>query len=201
MAATVTFVNRRQHMLARFILAILTIAMFLNSKAVYAEQMIPPKPPKPRLQPYRTFLHVQRYMIENTGDPQHPIANVKIVIKTPSGQELELPGNREYWPIGNGQFQEINRIYELPWEIIKDDGFTFSMTMVNQRSFIKPCKFEVVTLSQFNRSYVCRVDEDWQTRKNIPPERLDKEAIQIRVFTDLAHTPKNQIPKDAIAIR
>ncbi|MCB0416360.1 MAG: hypothetical protein H6617_08155 [Bdellovibrionaceae bacterium] len=162
------------------------------------------------IEPYRTFIEIQRYEIENNGeDPQaQPISNVKLEVKFPQDPadkeaprlEMELPGNGQYWPIGNGQVQEIKRTLELPWKYIAKDGFTFEIQMVRKGSWMKPCVFEVTQLSEFNRAYVCRTDLDWQKKRGVPEERLDKEGVQIRVFTD-KNTPKKQIPTDAIAIR
>ncbi|MCB0403405.1 MAG: hypothetical protein KDD51_01370 [Bdellovibrionales bacterium] len=162
------------------------------------------------VEPYRTFIEIQRYEIENNGeDPQaQPISNVKLEVKFPKDPadaeaarlEMELPGNGQYWPIGNGQVQEIKRTLELPWKYVVKDGFTFEIQMVRKGSWMKPCVFEVTQLSEFNRAYVCRTDLDWQKKRGVPEQRLDKEGVQVRVFTD-KNTPKRQIPTDAIAIR
>ena len=63
-----------------------------------------------------------------------------------------------------------------------------------------PCDFEVTSLSQFNRSYVCHTDINWQTNQKIAADRIDKEGIQIRAFTDKNSQPK-EIPQDTIALR
>lgn len=162
------------------------------------------------IEPYRTFIEIQRYEIENNGeDPaSQPISNVKLEVKFPQDPadkevepiEMELPGNNQYWPVGNGQVQEIKRTVELPWKYVVKDGFTFQIQMVRKGSWMKPCVFEVTQLSEFNRAYVCRTDIEWQKKRGIPEDRLDKEGVQIRVFTD-KNTPKRQMPTDAIAIR
>ncbi len=179
--------------------ALLLIASGRNS---YAEKdSLQVIPPIPVIKPYRTFIHIQRFTEDNTGDIKHPIANAKLRVQFPNGKQIELPESGGYWPVGNGQVQEINRIYELPWEFIKNDGFKFSITMVNKRSKIKPCEYEVSNLSEYNRSYVCRIDEDWQRKKRIPEDQLDREAVQIRVFAVHEHSSKTETPKDSIAIK
>lgn len=157
----------------------------------------------PPVKPYRTWIQIQRYQVENSGEGLGSISNVRLVITFPGptekGTVVELPGGGQYWPIGNGQVQEINRTFELPFKYIQKDGFQFRIQMIRKGAWIKPCEFDVVQLSQFNRSYVCRTDVEWQKKRGIPEEKLDKESLQIRVLTDL-ELPKRQLPTDAIAI-
>jgi len=162
-----------------------------------AEELGPNNPP---IQPYRAFITIQRYNVENNGEPTHPISNVKLEITFPNKKTVELPGQGQYWPIGNGQVQEINRTYEIPWEMITNDGFKFAIQMIRKGSKMDPCQFEIVQLSQFNRSYICRTDINWQMNQKTPEEKLDKEGIQIRVFTNRNSAP-SEIPAGAIAIR
>jgi hypothetical protein len=63
-----------------------------------------------------------------------------------------------------------------------------------------PCEFEISQLSQFNRGYICRTDTNFQASKNLPPEQIDKEGIQLRVFSDKNSRP-NDIPREAIALK
>ncbi len=166
----------------------------------------------PMIEPYRTFITIQRYQINNNGKGVDSISNVKLQIKFPGQvdadgkiktQDVELPGNGEYWPIGNGQVQEIDRTFELPYKYIENDGFKFEVHMLPKGNSIDPCKFEVVTLSQFNRAYICRTDVEWQRKKRIAEDKLDEESFYVRVFTDRldSGTTKKDIPTNAIAIR
>lgn len=157
------------------------------------------------IKPYRTWITVQRYNMESNGDAAQPISNVRLEVQfpTPKGsaeQKMSLPESGQFWPIGNGQVQEINRNFEVPWAWIQNDGFVFTVQMVRKGAEMLPCRFEVTTLSQFNRSYVCKTDTGWQATNHIPPEKHDKESIQVRVFTDLNSKP-NEIPNDAIALK
>lgn len=173
-----------------------------------APTAIPPKPATMEaaqpstaaVKPYRTFITVQQYAIENNGDVNQPISNVRLEFKFPNKIEFLLPENDQYWPIGNGQVQEINRTYEVPWAFIQKDGFNFTIQMVRKGTKLLPCNFEVTQLSQFNRSYVCKTDVVWQTNQKIPEDKIDREALQVRVFTDLNSRPK-EIPDNAIALR
>jgi hypothetical protein len=151
------------------------------------------------VKPFRTFIAIQRYNMENNGETSS-ISNVRLVVTFPNGGKVPLPEASQFWPIGNGQAQEINRVYELPWAYIKNDSFRFTIQMERRGSLMLPCNFEVVQLSQFNRSYTCHTDTAWQLEKHIPPEKQDREGIQIRVFNDKLSEPK-EIPQDAIAIR
>jgi len=63
-----------------------------------------------------------------------------------------------------------------------------------------PCNFDITALSQFNRAYVCKVDEGFQRRDRVAEQNLDREGVQIRVFTDLNSEP-NEVPTDSIALR
>ena len=156
--------------------------------------------PKAPVKPYRTWIAIQRYNMENNGESNQPISNVRLEVKFPNGTKHQLPESGQFWPIGNGQVQEINRTYEVPWAWVQNDGFVFEIQMVRKGSEFLPCRFEVATLSQFNRAYVCKTDTAWQANNRITPELMDKESIQIRVFTDLNSKP-NEIPSDSIALK
>lgn len=154
-----------------------------------------------RVEPYRTFVTIQRYVVESNGEPNNPISNVRIAVTFPNGSKLELPEAGQWWPIGNGQAQEINRTFELPWQVVSaKDGFKFKIQMERKGSVMLPCEFEVAQLSQFNRAYNCQTDVAWQTQQKLSPEKIDKEGIQIRVFTSKNSTAK-EIPTDAIALK
>ena len=151
-----------------------------------------------QIKPYRTFITLMRYNMKQNGEPSNPISNVRLDITFPNNMKLGLPESGQFWPIGNGQAQEINRTYEVPWAYIQNDEFKFQIQIVRKGSKYLPCNFDVVTLSQFNRSYVCHVDMAWQS--NLKPEEQDDEGIQIRVFTDKNSEPKD-VPNDAIALK
>lgn len=153
----------------------------------------------PVAKPYRTFVTIQKYTVENSGS-HHPQSNVRLEITFPGGSKVALPENGQYWPIGNGQVQEINRTFEIPWSAVKNDGFQFRLQMVRQGSKLLPCEFDVSSLSQFNRSYVCHTDVNWQLDQKVASENVDKEGVQIRVFTDKNSQP-NEIPQNSIALR
>lgn len=152
------------------------------------------------IKPYRTWITIQRYSMDNNGEPNSPISNVRIEVTWPNGQKLSLPEGGQYWPIGNGQVQEINRTFEIPYAWVRNDGFVFTVQMVRKGSQMLPCQFEVAQLSAFNRSYVCHTDTNWQANNHTAPENLDKEGIQVRVFTDIDAKPTD-IPSDAIALK
>lgn len=150
--------------------------------------------------PYRTFVTIQNYVMDSNGDPSNPISNVRIEVAFSKDKKMELPEAGAYWPIGNGQRQDINRTYELPWQAIVNDGFDFTIQMVRKGSNMLPCQFKVSQLSEYNRSYFCHTDLRWQTERRIPEEKLDKEGIQVRVFTD-KNTPSKELPKDVLAFK
>ncbi len=185
----------------------LLLAMLISLPA-YAEQQGLAKPVdgviaasvKKEVKPYRTFITIQRYNMESNGEPSTPISNVRIEIRFPNGNKFELPGNSQFWPIGNGQVQEINRTFELPWQYVQNDGFKFQIQMIRKGSEFLPCQFDVATLSEFNRSYVCHTDLGWQANQRTAPENMDKEGIQVRVYSDLNSTPK-EIPNDSLALK
>jgi hypothetical protein len=84
--------------------------------------------------------------------------------------------------------------------VVNNDGFNFQIQMVRKGVKMLPCNFTVNQLSQFNRSYFCHTDIQWQMEQKISEEKIDKEGIQIRVFTD-KNTPAKDLPKDALALR
>lgn len=150
--------------------------------------------------PYRTWLTLEGFVMENNGDPENPISNVRLEVTFPQGQKLELPGNGQYWTIGNGQVQEIKQTFELPWSAIQADGFQFTVQMVRKGSELLPCKFDIKQLSQFNRKYFCHTDVAWQLNQKLPENKIEKEGIEVRVFTD-KNTPAKEFPKEAIAFK
>ncbi len=171
-----------------------------SSQAAGSPAIANAEAPKAPAKPYRTWITVQRYNMEQNGEENQPISNVRLEVTFPNGQKLSLPESGQFWPIGNGQVQEINRNYEIPYAWVSNDGFVFTVQMNRKGTVLLPCKFEVATLSQFNRSYVCRTDTGWQASNHVPAEKHDKESIQIRIFTDLNSKP-NEIPNDAIALK
>lgn len=154
--------------------------------------------PAAPIKPYRTFVTIQRYNMDNNGEPSNPISNVRIEIKFPNGNKLQLPEGGQFWPIGNGQVQEINRTFELPWAFVQNDGFKFEIQLYRKGSKMLPCQFDVAQLSQFNRAYICRTDTSLQT--NVAADNLDREGIQIRIFTDRNSSPR-EIPSDSLAVK
>ncbi len=196
------------------LIAGLTIAAALMPNRAFAEVASTPtaapvaQAPATQIKPYRTFVTIQSYVMESNGDAQNPISNVRLEVKfptadvkiSPEGTKLELPEGGQYWPIGNGQTQEINRTFEIPWASIQNDGFNFVVQMQRKGSKMLPCNFKVDQLSQYNRAYTCHTDIQWQLNNKVKEDRLDKEGIQIRVFTD-RNTPAKQMPKDSIALR
>lgn len=146
--------------------------------------------------PYRTFVNIQRYNLEQMGSSTDAIANVRLELMLPNGTQVMLPESGQYWPIGNQQTQEINRTFEIPWKWMRNDGFKMTIQMVRRGSEMLPCKFDVVQLSQFNRSYVCHTDVQWQiAHEKVTDTTAAKEGVQIRVFTDL-NSPASEIPKN-----
>jgi hypothetical protein len=153
-----------------------------------------------KIAPYRTWITVENFEMIQNGDAKNPISNVKMEVLLPGGTKFELPEGGQFWTIGNGQKQDIKRTYELPWSTIQNDGFNFVVQMVRKGSKMLPCNFTVNQLSQYNRSYFCHTDLQWQMDQKFPEDKLDKEGIQIRVWTD-RNTPVKEQPKDALALK
>src|SRR5262245_18442458 len=101
--------------------------MAANAQAAAPSAPVGGAPQYAQIKPYRVFITVQSYVMENSGDPKNPISNVRLEAAFPGEKKFELPEGGQYWPIGNGQKQEINRTYELPFAAIKDDGFEFQV--------------------------------------------------------------------------
>jgi hypothetical protein len=152
---------------------------------------------QPVVQPYRTFITFKRYYVKSTDQA---VSNVRLEILFPNGVKTQLPENGQYWPVGVGQAQDINRTFELPFATIQKDSFHFKVQMVRHGGNILPCEFEVDSLSQFNRSYICHTDVNWQTNQKVASEKIDDEGVEIRIFTDKNSQPK-EIPQDTIALR
>lgn len=193
---------------------ILGATLFLWTGIVYSQEQAAPQQEQENLQvieeikPFRTFITFQRYRIDQNGNPQTPVSNVKINIEFPGanaeekGKEISLPGEKTTWAIGDGQIQEIDQSFEVPFEYVSNlDGFKMNVTMDRKGVWIKPCKFVVKDLSKFNRGYVCRTDQDWQKKRGRTEEQMDIESIQVRVFTDKNLQRNEKPPTNPIALR
>ena len=187
----------------RSTIALLIVLFALVGKNTHSETtegQMQAQVPQQNTKPYRTFITIQRYTVENNGNVSQPVSNVRLELTFPNGAQTKLPENGDFWPVGNGQSQEINRTFEIPWAYVQNDGFKFSVLMVRKGTKILPCEFDIVQLSQFNRGYICRTDVAYQANKGKTEAEMDKEGIQIRVFTDKNSSPKD-VPQDAIALR
>lgn len=149
------------------------------------------------IKPFRTFISIQRYNMENNGET-NALSETRLEVNFPNGTYVKLPENGGYWTIGNGQTQEINRLFEIPYSQVEKDGFKFSIQLYRKGSKMLPCNFEVSKLSEYNRGYVCHTDVSYQSERKVPQEKIDREGIQIRIFTDLNSAPKD-IPQDSLA--
>lgn len=107
-------------------------------------------------------------------------SKINLEIKLPDGRQIQLPQKNKS--------QETEHTVEVPFEFVKEDGFSMEMQMVTKGKDILPCQLTVRQLSQYNRSYVCRTSEDKAVR----------EAVEIRVFTDVNST-KAEIPRKLLA--
>lgn len=153
----------------------------------------------PITKPYRTFITIQRYNLEHSGNPGTAIQNAKLEISFSDGTQAVLPENGHYWPINNGQSQEINRTFEVPPALIQSDTTLLSLKMIRSGSKTSPCEFKIEQIPQFNRAYICRTDVAAQTQQHKAEDRIVKESVEIRVFTD-RNTPASELPKNAIAL-
>lgn len=140
---------------------------------------------KKEVKPYLTYITVQNYSLQNSGKPGNGIENVHLEITFPNGKKVTLPEGGQDWPIANGQMQPVNIHYQLPYKYIEKDGFTFTVQIVRRGADLQPCAFKVEQLSEFNRSYVCHTDLGWQTSQHVSEDKLVKEAVQVRVSTDI----------------
>jgi hypothetical protein len=178
----------------------LILSTFLFVTPAYPEDSEITQSPVTAPKTFRTFVTFQRYSLESNGKANKPVSNVRIEVTFPNGNKVTLPEGGDYWPVGNGQAQEINRTFEIPFAYVQKDGFGMRVQMVRQGATLNPCEIEIQSLSQFNRAYLCHTDVDMQLKQNTSPDKVVKEGIELRVFTDLNSTPK-EIPQNAIALK
>ncbi len=185
---------------ATLIVGLITIASF--SPAARAEE--PSNEPVTQVitevKPFRTFLTIQKYNLENSGKAADKVFNSRIELTFPNGSKFTLPEGGHRWPISNGQSQEINRTIEIPWGFVQGDSARFTVSILRSGATIAPCEFNAEQLSQFNRGYICHTDAGIQADQGVPQEKIVRESVHVRVFTDKNSSP-NEIPKDAIALR
>jgi hypothetical protein len=152
------------------------------------------------VKPFRTFITIQKYNLENSGKSADKTFNARIELSFPNGSTVTLPEGGHRWPIGNGQSQEINRTFEVPWSLVQSDSTKFTVAILRSGSTIAPCEFSAEQLSQFNRGYVCHTDAGIQADQGTPQDKIIRESVFVRVFTDRNSNP-TEVPKDAIALR
>lgn len=152
------------------------------------------------IKPFRTFITIQKYNLENSGKASDKIFNVRLELTFSNGTKVTLPEGGHRWPIGNGQSQEINRTFELPWSLIQSDSARFSVAILRSGATVAPCEFSAEQLSQFNRGYICHTDAGFQADQGVPQDKVVREGVHVRVFTD-RNSPAAELPKDAIALR
>ena len=143
---------------ATLIVGLITIASF--SPAARAEE--PSNEPVTQVitevKPFRTFLTIQKYNLENSGKAADKVFNSRIELTFPNGSKFTLPEGGHRWPISNGQSQEINRTIEIPWGFVQGDAARFTVSILRSGATIAPCEFNAEQLSQFNRGYICPTD-------------------------------------------
>ncbi|NBX81588.1 hypothetical protein EBQ90_00645 [bacterium] len=149
--------------------------------------------------PFRTFVTVKGYHQESNGHLKKPESLVRLEVQLPNGQTVGLPENNQFWTVSNQQSQEVEQTFEVPYEWVHGDGFTFQIKMIQSGKDILPCQFQVSRLSEYNRTYFCRTDVNFQTNQlRVPEQKLVKQAVEVRVFSDLNSSPK-EIPKKFLA--
>lgn len=150
--------------------------------------------------PFRTFITLKSYHLAQSGNtaPEH---SIQLKLKLEGQEALPLPQKDLSWTLSNGGTQTIDQTFEIPFEAISSDSFSFEVQMLREGKKIEPCRFTVTQLSQYNRNYICRSDVNYQLHKqNLPQDKISKEAIEVRVFTSLK-TKKKEIPRQVIALK
>jgi len=149
---------------------------------------------------FRTFVTLKSYRLEQSGNSltKH---NIQLKVKLGEKEASSLPQRELAWTLPTGSTQAINQTFEIPFEALSSDHFSFEVQMLRDGKTIEPCRFLVTQVSQYNRNYVCRSDLNHQTQKqNLPLTKISKEAIEVRVFTSL-NIPKREIPQKVIALK
>lgn len=149
---------------------------------------------------FRTFVTLKSYHLAQSGNA---LANHQIQIKVKLGEKetSALPQRELAWTLPTGGTKAINQTFEIPFEVLSSDSFSFEVQLLREGKTIEPCRFTVTQVSKYNRNYVCRSDVNHQTRnQNLPSDKISKEAIEVRVFTSL-NTPKKEIPRQVIALK
>jgi len=148
---------------------------------------------------FRTFVTLKSYHLAQSGNalPNH---HIQLKVKLGEKETSSLPQRELAWTLPTGGTKAINQTFEIPFEVLSSDSFSFEVQMLREGKTIEPCRFAVTQVSQYNRNYVCRSDVNHQTRnQNLPSNKISKEAIEVRVFTSL-NTPKKEIPRQVIAL-
>lgn len=142
------------------------------------------------IKPFRSFVTIKSYQLgQSGGAPEKPV-QLGLVIKLPDKRTISLPEQTGHWKLKNSEAQEVNQTFEIPFEFIQNDGFAFEVEMIQKGQPIQPCLFNVTQLSQFNRTYFCRTDVNFQTnQQHLADSKAVKQGVEIKVHT-LANTRK-----------
>jgi len=150
---------------------------------------------------YRAYVTLKAYHQEQNGNPKNPESQVRVQITFPDQKKIELPDRNRFWSVKDKQTQDINETFEVPQEFIQNDGFSFEVAIIDKGKEIVPCQIRVNQLSQFNRNYFCRTDVNAQAnQQKIQEEKLAKQAVELRVFSDVNSSSK-EIPKKLLALK
>jgi hypothetical protein len=136
---------------------------------------------------FRTFVTIKALHSEAPGVSSPNSSEVRLQIKLPDGRTLKL---RE---------KDIQRSFEIPFDFVKQDSFGMEVALVRKGKNILPCQITVHQLSQYNRSYRCQTDVGFQINQQyIPENKVTREGVELRVFTD-AQSDKKEIPRKLLA--
>lgn len=151
--------------------------------------------------PFRTFVTIESYHQESNGRKSDSTSQVQLEVKLGPNQKLVLPEPKKFWTVQNQKSQPIHQTFEVPSELIQQDGFSFEITMIEKGKTILPCSIKVTELSKFNRSYMCRTDVNFQSnQQHIPEDKLAKQGVEVRVFSDL-NVKNKELPKNLLVFR
>ncbi|NBX93353.1 MAG: hypothetical protein EB078_05310 [Proteobacteria bacterium] len=145
--------------------------------------------------PYRTFITIKAVNQEQPLKKAEESAQIRLELQLPGRKPVFLPEKNKFWTLRKSESQKVEQTFEIPYAVIQNDGFQFDVTMVKKGKTIQPCHFEVKELSQFNRTYFCRTDVNFQlNQQHIREDKITKQEVEIRVFSDV-NTHSKDLPK------
>ena len=144
---------------------------------------------------------LEKFVWEPSPSATDPSSQVQFVLSFPGGQKVSFPQKSadKAWTLQAGKPLEIGETLTVPPEVVHGDQFHFTLQVLRQGILLSPCEFDVAQVSQFNRTYTCHTDLNWQRNHGFSEEQLEKDTVQLRVYSNAKPSQNVSLPREPLA--